>query len=138
MEIYFSLFIILSFYCLHPPFSFIKHTSGIYIFYSNFPLEKKCSETKSFSISYQILRQIYDTAMCSQFAPDFANVFMHHCEEYIFNHALDKTLQFIWQRCIDDIFVIWRHGEMALNQFLDFLNRCFPTISSLPRSHLLM
>ena len=34
----------------------------------------------------------------------------------------------IWLRFIDDIFMIWTHGEDNLNQFISYLNEFHPTI----------
>ena len=34
----------------------------------------------------------------------------------------------VWKRCIDDIFLVWTHGEESLLNFLDHCNQCFPTI----------
>ena len=33
-----------------------------------------------------------------------------------------------WWRYIDDIFMLWQHGEKELERFLEFLNCCHPTI----------
>ena len=34
----------------------------------------------------------------------------------------------IWKRFIDDIFLIWTHGEDSLKEFLNYLNNLHPTI----------
>ena len=59
-------------------------------------------------------------------APNYANLFMDRFE----NKALDNypLKPLIWKRFIDDIFLIWTHGEESLNQFVDYLNSLYPTI----------
>ena len=34
----------------------------------------------------------------------------------------------LWWRYIDDIFMIWEHGEESLLKFIDYLNEIHPTI----------
>ena len=34
----------------------------------------------------------------------------------------------IWKRFIEDIFIIWTHGEESANQFVKYLNSLHPTI----------
>ena len=45
-------------------------------------------------------------------APNYANLFMDRFE----------TKALIWLRFIDDIFMIWTHGEDNLNEFIKYLN----------------
>ena len=42
------------------------------------------------------------------------------------NYFVEKPL--VWWRYIDDIFMIWQHGEDKLKKFLKILNSCYPTI----------
>ena len=42
------------------------------------------------------------------------------------NSFVEKPL--VWRCYIDDIFMIWQHGEEKLKEFLKILNRCQPTI----------
>ena len=72
--------------------------------------------------------QIHGTAMGSPFAPNFANIFMKHCEEHILTNAPNNLTPIIWKRYIDDIFMVWKHGPQALEDFLTFCNQCFSTI----------
>ena len=72
--------------------------------------------------------QIHGTAMGTPFAPNFANIFMHNCESRILTTAPEQKTPLVWKRFIDDIFLVWTHGEEALLKFLDHCNQCFPTI----------
>ncbi|CAJ0946012.1 unnamed protein product [Ranitomeya imitator] len=51
------------------------------------------------------------TAMGSNMAPPYANIFMAAFEEtYVYTHPLFQTHSVYWKRYIDDVFMIWR-GE---------------------------
>jgi len=66
------------------------------------------------------------TAMGTRLAPSFANIFMSYFEDnFVYNHHLQPT---IWLRYIDDIFLIWLHGDNEFQSFLDHLNTCHNTI----------
>ena len=70
--------------------------------------------------------QVGGTAMGTKVAPSLANLFMAHFEEqYVYQYPTRST---IWLRYIDDIFLIWEHGQESLNTFLDYLNSCHDTI----------
>ena len=75
--------------------------------------------------------QIHGTAMGTPFAPNFANIFMHNCESQILTTAPEQKTLLVWKRFIDDIFLVWTHGEESLLSFLDHCNQCFPTIRTL-------
>ena len=49
------------------------------------------------------------TAMGTKLAPSFANIFMGWFEDYFVYTYKNQPL--IWKRYIDDIFMIWPHGE---------------------------
>ena len=40
----------------------------------------------------------------------------------------------IWQRFIDDVFIIWTHGKEKLEDFLDYINKAHETIK-FPAEH---
>jgi len=70
--------------------------------------------------------QVGGTAMGTKVAPSFANIFMADFEDkWVYNYTLQPT---IWLRFIDDIFMIWDHGEDTLQIFLQHLNTCHRTI----------
>ena len=70
--------------------------------------------------------QTCGTAMGKRYAPSYANIFMAEWERTIF----DKTpnLPLLYLRFLDDIFMIWTHGEEALEEFLQILNSDNPCI----------
>ena len=47
-------------------------------------------------------------------------------EEKILFQAADRP--WLWWRYIDDIFLVWHHGEEKLHRFIDFLNQAHPSI----------
>ena len=59
-------------------------------------------------------------------APPYAIIFMGDLEERILKDWSFKPL--VWWRYIDDIFLLWQHGEEKLKEFQDILNRYHPGI----------
>ena len=59
-------------------------------------------------------------------APSYGNLFMGKFEQQAIDNSLLKP--FIWWRFIDDIFMIWTHGEEHLISFIGFLNSIHPSI----------
>ena len=51
---------------------------------------------------------------------------MGYLQDIIFNFFVEKRL--VWWCYIDDIFMIWQHGEEKLKEFLKILNSFHPTI----------
>ena len=80
----------------------------------------------SFSFNNDHYLQIGGTAMGTGVAPNYANLFMDRFEtKALENWPLKPSL---WLRFIDDIFMIWTHGEDNLNKFITYLNQLHPTI----------
>ena len=53
--------------------------------------------------------------MGTALAPNYANIFMDKFEtKALENYSLKPLL---WKRFIDDIFMVWSHGEDQLNHF---------------------
>ena len=71
-------------------------------------------------------KQLNGTAIGTKFAPPYAILFMGYLEDKILNSLVEKPL--VWWCYIDDIFMIWQHGEEKLKEFLKILNSCHPTI----------
>jgi len=70
--------------------------------------------------------QVGGTAMGTKVAPSLANIFMANFEDtHVYPYP---TKPAIWLRYIDDIFMVWNHGNESLNQFLTHLNLCHKTI----------
>ena len=59
-------------------------------------------------------------------APSYAIIFLAELEELILKSCPLTPL--VWWRYIDDIFFIWTHTEVKLNEFFSFLNQFHPTI----------
>ena len=70
--------------------------------------------------------QQHGTAMGTRMAPAFANLFMGNFEEKALGGFQDKPL--FWFRYIDDIFMVWTHGNEKLDRFIAYLNNIHPTI----------
>ena len=70
--------------------------------------------------------QLRGTAMGTVMAPSYANLFMGSLETTLLERALLKPS--VWWRYIDDVFVIWPHGEECFKQFLELINNMHPTI----------
>jgi hypothetical protein len=70
--------------------------------------------------------QVGGTAMGTKLAPSYANIFMSSFEEkFVYTYEPKPS---IWLRYIDDIFLIWEHGQESLDIFLSHLNNCHNTI----------
>ena len=80
----------------------------------------------TFTFNGKYYRQINGTAMGTKMAPSYANLFMGKFEENALADASHSPL--IWWRFIDDIFLLWTHGEDLLNRFITYLNNLHPTI----------
>ena len=70
--------------------------------------------------------QVGGTAMGTKLAPSFANIFMGWFEDnFVYTYKL-KPL--VWKRYIDDVFMIWQHGDTELKDFIAHLNTRHDTI----------
>ena len=74
----------------------------------------------------RFFRQKQGTAIGTKMAPPYAILFMSDLEQKFLDSSPLKPL--VWWRYIDDIFLIWQHGEESLTKFLENLNDCHPTI----------
>ena len=66
-----------------------------------------------FSFNNEFYLQTQGTAMGTRMAPSYANLFMASLEKQILNTAPSQLKPLIWKRYIDDIFMIWPHGESS-------------------------
>ena len=72
-----------------------------------------------FKFNVEVKRQKYGTSIGTKFAPTYACIFMEEVETEVLK---SQELQpFLWLHYIDDIFLIWTHGEEKLTQFLNEL-----------------
>ena len=71
-------------------------------------------------------KQEQGTAIGAKFAPPYAVVYMGEFEE---NGMENFNLKpWVWWRYIDDVFMIWEHGEETLKEFFTHLNSISPSI----------
>ena len=79
-----------------------------------------------FEHNSRIFQQMQGTAIGAKYAPPYAIVSLDEFEtEAIENYHLKP---WVWWRYIDDVFLIWQHGEESLLEFLQYLNTLHPTI----------
>ena len=71
-------------------------------------------------------QQLRGTAISTKCAPSYAILFLAALEEKLLAEAQDKP--WVWWRYIDDVFLIWQHGEEKLRDFISFLNRAHDSI----------
>ena len=65
--------------------------------------------------------------MGTRLTPSFANLYMYHFEvTYVYPN--EKQLRY-WLRYIDDIFMIWDHGQFELDKFISHLNNASESIT---------
>ncbi|XP_075923264.1 uncharacterized protein LOC142924610 [Petromyzon marinus] len=90
------------------------------------PLVRHCLTNTYFTWNGTFYKQTEGTPMGSPLSPVVANVFMEKFEtDAIQTATLRPTL---WKRYVDDTFVIWPHGQPALDQFRDHINSIHPAI----------
>ena len=84
------------------------------------------SQSTYFQFQDQFFEQTDGAAMGSPLSPVIANLYMKHLEENALQTApLPPRL---WQRYVDDTFVIWPHGQDKLQRFHDHINGQHPNI----------
>ena len=64
--------------------------------------------------------------MGTRMAPAYANLFMGDLEEKLL--AQFPLKPYLWWRYIDDIFMVWIHGEDKLEDFINHINSLHSTI----------
>ena len=81
-----------------------------------------------FPFNGKFYQQIHGTSIGSNFAPNYANIFMTKIENEILRHAPGNRKPLIWKRYIDDIFIIWTYTKEELIQFIEYVNTIHNTI----------
>ena len=79
-----------------------------------------------FEFNERYLKQIRGTAIGTKFAPPYANIYMAALEEDFLGTLIKKS--WLRWRYIDDIFMIWQHGDDKLKIFLERFNNFYPSI----------
>ena len=80
-------------------------------------------------------QELQGTAIGTKISPAYANLFMGDLEQKILAQSPHKPL--IWWHYIDDVLMIWPHGEEKLNEFVNLLNSSHEAISSAMKFHTL-
>ncbi|CAJ0943869.1 unnamed protein product [Ranitomeya imitator] len=74
--------------------------------------------------------QTCGTAMGSNVAPAYANLYMDHFErEQVYTNPGFQRHALIWYRYIDDIFCIWQGNHISLQEFHNDINTARPELS---------
>ena len=81
-----------------------------------------------FTFMDKLYLQKHGTAMGTKMAPSFANIFMGALEQTLLSSSPNHLIPLLWKRFIDDIFLIWTHGEESFRSFIQHLNSFHPTI----------
>lgn len=83
-------------------------------------------EHNNFEFEGKHFLQIRGTAMGTKMAPNYANLFMADLESHFLSGR--QLLPLFYKRYIDDIFMIWPHGESDLLNFIRDFNVIHPNI----------
>ena len=79
-----------------------------------------------FEHNTKFFKQVRGTAIGIKMAPPYAIIYLDELERgFLENYHLQPL---VWWRYIDDIFMLWQHGEKELKKFLDILNCYHPSI----------
>lgn len=84
-------------------------------------------ELNNFEFNGKHYVQVSGTSMGTRIGPNYANIFMAVLEEE-FLASIDLK-PFFYKRFIDDVFLIWPHGESNLLRFIAEFNAVHPNIS---------
>ena len=81
-----------------------------------------------FEYNTSFYKQLRGTTIGNKMAPPYAIIFLGDLEEKLLKDC-DKKQLTCWQ-CIDDIFMLWQHGEKELKKYHqsftgDKFSRCF-------------
>jgi hypothetical protein len=87
---------------------------------ATYELIELCLTTTYFKFNDEIFEQTDGIAMGSPLSPIIAEIFMDEVETGILQKTTRKPK--IWLRYVDDVLLIWEHGEEALNTFLRLAN----------------
>ncbi|KAJ8039742.1 hypothetical protein HOLleu_13841 [Holothuria leucospilota] len=79
-----------------------------------------------FEFNSEYFLQMSGTAIGTKMAPAYGNIFMSVFERDLLSGSCNQP--YVWLRYIDDVFVIWTHGEAKLNEFLSYINSFNPSI----------
>ena len=78
-------------------------------------------KNKVFTFGKKTSKQLRGTATGIKFAPSYSTLFMAELEQEILREVELKP--YLWWQYIDDIFLIWKHGEEKLKEFIHVLKK---------------
>ena len=107
---------------------YAKETDNLPAINTMLQVVKNVLNNNVFEYEGEIYQQIQGTAMGTPMAPAIANIFMGWMEQRLLRTSPWSVDPQHWRRFIDDILVIWQHGEERLNQFIKWLNEQHKTI----------
>ena len=94
-------------------------------------LMKHVLEMNVFEYDEELFIQNIGTAMGTESAVSYANLFMKTIDDLITQNALDENnvnnIHLLW-RFIDDGFILWRGTQTQLETYITHLNTLHPTI----------
>ena len=73
-----------------------------------------------FEFDGKVYRQKLGTAIGKKFAPAYTDLFMFSLEEKMMSSC--EVRPWVWYLYIDDVFIIWTHGEKNLSRFVEYIN----------------
>ena len=83
-------------------------------------------EMNNFQFNGKNYLQVGGVSMGTRTAPSFANLFMRHLEDKLIDgHHLKPK---VWYRFVDDVFIVWEHGEDTLKEWVQYLNTSHSSI----------
>ena len=74
----------------------------------------------NFDFNNEHFIQQHGTAIGTKMVPAFAKLFIGDFERKALQNYPDNP--YLWLRYIDDILMVWAHGEDKLNEFIKYLN----------------
>ena len=92
----------------------------------------KCSLVLLICFSVRALKTLQWVKDATSYKLCTASLFMGEFERKALQKYADKP--HLWPRYIDDISMVWTHGEEKLDEFIKYLNDIHPTISLKPFS----
>ena len=85
-------------------------------------------ESTIFTFDGTVYKQKFGVAMGSPLSPILANLCMEFLEKMYVQTLPDDIRAIFWVRYVDDIFIIYQHGDEKFIEFLNFINNLIPSI----------
>ena len=85
-----------------------------------------CLKSTYFQFGKSFYEQVEGAAMGSPLSPIVANIFLEDLETRALETSAWKPK--MWRRYVDDVLVVWPHGDQLLEEFHQHLNKQNPSI----------